>query len=31
LPLLVAIGAYLILHVAVNRLLRLIALRETAV
>lgn len=31
LPLLVAIGAYLILHLAVNRLLRLIALRKTAV
>jgi uncharacterized protein YggT (Ycf19 family) len=31
LPVLVAIGAYLLLHLAVNRLLRLIAVRKTAV
>jgi hypothetical protein len=31
LPILVAIGAYLLLHLAVNRLLRLITVRKTAV
>jgi len=31
LPLLIAIGAYLLLHLAINRLLRLIAVRKTAI
>ncbi|MEO7730658.1 MAG: hypothetical protein ABIY55_06765 [Kofleriaceae bacterium] len=31
LPLLVAIGAYLLLHLAINRLLRLIAVRKTEI
>ncbi len=31
LPLLVAIGAYAVLHLAINRLLRLIAVRQTAI
>ena len=31
LPLLVALGAYLLLHVAINRLLRLLTIRKTAI
>ena len=31
LPLLIAMGAYLVLHIAINRLLRLIAVRKTAI
>jgi len=31
LPLLVALGAYVVLHVAINRLLRLVTLRKTAI
>jgi uncharacterized protein YggT (Ycf19 family) len=31
LPMLVAIGAYLVLHIAINRLLRLIAVRKTEI
>jgi uncharacterized protein YggT (Ycf19 family) len=31
LPMLIAIGAYLVLHIAINRLLRLIAVRKTEI
>ena len=31
LPLLIALGAYIVLHVAINRLLRLVTIRKTAI